>query len=166
MSMIDWSLAIAALVVAGLAWHVPRAVLWVVAAAVSFTISTIYWRLNGPYAEAVGGFCDAGVVLAIYFIAKQKWEMAMWRLFQTSVAINFVYLGGNLGIFPHIDHELFSAFLEAINWLALLMVGGMGLMQRFGIDDVYAHRSRRGLRGALHSLRAQRKHPSFLRAHS
>ena len=167
MSTIDWSLLIAAVLVSAASWRNPRAILWVVLAAVDFAISTVYWRSGLPYAEGVAGACDAAVCLGIYFAARQRWELWIWRLFQTSVAINFLYLAGNIGIFTPIDHEVYSSALEAINWLTLLLIGGMAGAQWIGASIASAHRpwSPRGvLHRTLMALRHQRRETPFHKA--
>lgn len=165
MSAIDISLLAAAIVVCALSWRInPRGILWVLTAAASFAASTAYWRTGLPYAEGVAGICDAAVCLSVYFIGRQRWEMWIWRLFQTSVAINFLYLAGNIGIFAQIPHDTYSIMLEAINWMTLLLIGGMSTMQRIGFSDGSAHRPWDRVRVALHSLREERTEPSFLRA--
>ena len=157
MSDIDLALLIGAIIASVISYRVnPRGILWIALAAYSFVVSTIYWRSGLPYPEGVAGACDALVCLGVYFYGREMWEMAIWRLFQTSVAVNFLYLAGHLGIFVSIDHTVYSSMLEAINWLILLLIGGMGLLQRLGVShDGGARRPWRRVYLALHSLRRE-----------
>lgn len=162
MSLANWSLLIGALIAAGLSWRQPRALLWIGLAAIDYAVSVTYWRLDLPYAEGFAGVCDALVCLSVYFLAKERWELVIYRLFQVSVAVNFLFLAGNLGIFYKIDIDSYSILLEALNWLTLLLVGGMGLADRVGARLDYARRPRGRFFGSLLALRQARKTNHFL----
>ena len=163
MSAIDMALLLGAIVVSLLSYqYSPRKVIWIGAAALDFVISTAYWRSGLPYAEGVGGACDVAVCLAVYSFGKQRGEMWVWHLFQTSLAINTLYLAGNLSIIRPIPHDIYSTLLEAINWLLLLLIGGMSAMQRFGANDYAgAHRPWDRFRWAFLALHQKRSHPAF-----
>lgn len=163
MTGIDTALLLGALVVSALTIRSnPRGVVWVGAAALDFIVSTAYWRSGFGYPEAVAGVCDVAVCLAVYSIGRQQWEMWVWRLFQTSLAINVLYLAGNLGIFRSIPHDAYASMLEAINWLLLLLIGGMSALQRIGAYDYAgAHRPWDRLRWAMRTLREKRHAPAF-----
>lgn len=108
---------------------------WLLAAAVSYAVSTVYWRSGLPSGAFVAGICDALVCLAVYFWGKYRWEQWVWRLFQVSVLVNFAYLGGTLRVLPIFTHDTYSIILEAINWIALLWIGGHGAVQAVGASD-------------------------------
>ncbi len=162
MTDVDLSLLVGLLFAAMASYRNPRGVVWLGLAAIDFIASTAYWRSGLPYAEGVAGACDAAVCLAVYFAGKERWELGVWRLMQISVAINFLYLAGNIGIFSDIPHETYSIMLEAINWILLLFIGGMGIMQRIGVSNAGAHRPWNRVRRALLALRAQRTEPAFI----
>jgi hypothetical protein len=108
---------------------------WLLAAAASYAVSTVYWRTGLPYGAFIAGMCDALLCLAVYFVGRLKWEMWVWRVFQLSVLVNFVYLGGTLQVWPVFSHDTYSIVLEAINWIALLWIGGHGAVQAVGASD-------------------------------
>ncbi len=140
-SDVDVSLFIGAIIVALISWHRNRrGVLWIGVAALSYINATIAWRMELPYAEAITGLGDAAVCLAVYFFGRQMWELWVWRLFQTSVAVSMLYLAGHLGIFANIPHEIYSILLEAANWMLLLLIGSMSILQRLGATNVSARR--------------------------
>lgn len=167
LSEVDISLGIGAIVVSLISWKNPRGIVWIWVAALSYVNATIAWRMNLPYAEAITALGDVGVCLAVYFACKERWELAVWRLYQTSVAISIFYLAGNIHVFPviaQIPHDVYSIMMEGVNWLLLLLITGISVLKLVEADasDVGAlgawHRVRRfGL-----SLRRRRKTPSFL----
>lgn len=108
---------------------------WLLAVAVSYAVSTVYWRTGLPYGAFIAGLCDALICLAVYFWGKFRWEQWVWRLFQLSVLVNFVYLGGTLRVWAIFPHETYSIILEAVNWIALLWIGGHGAVQAVGASD-------------------------------
>ena len=159
---VDFSLLVGALLVVLIATHW-RSRLWVGVAALSYINATIAWRAGLPYAEAITGLGDAGVCLAVYFAGRYRWEMWIWRLFQTSVAISMLFLAGNIGVFLSIPHEVYSILMEAINWLLLLLIGSMSIAQRIGAANVGARRPWNRVRGFALALREKRTTPPFNR---
>lgn len=168
MSEYDLALAIGLAVALGLSIGNLRAWAWLLAAAASFVASTIYWRLGLPYAPFFGGLCDAAICLAVYFFARYRWEMWIWRLFQASVAVNFYYLGALYGLWGNLGHNAVSAILEFINWIALLFLGGSGIFERVGSADVFyaAHRPWSRVLRFVRSLQRERKIPAFYKTGS
>lgn len=161
MTEVDVSLLVGALIVGLISFRNPRGILWIVVAGISYINASIAWRLHLPYAEAITGFGDAGVCLAIYFGGRERWELLIWRLFQTSVAISFLYLAGNIGIFPRIPHDTYSILMELINWLTLLLIAGISAMQLLGAENATAHRPWDRVRHFGRALSARRE-PHFL----
>lgn len=135
---------------------------WLFAAAASYAVSTLYWRSGLPYPSFIAGLCDAAICLAVYFFARLKWEMWVWRLFQVSVGVNIIYLAGSLNVIPSLSHNDYSVILEIINWLALAFIGGTGFVQLIGASDVTASRGFAGrIRGLVGSLSRSRKDTPF-----
>ncbi len=163
MSIWNLSLLIGALIATGFAYRIPHAVLWIFIGAVDYTVSVIYWHTGLPYAEAVAGMCDAGVCLSIYFVYRERWELGVYRLFQISLAVNIFFLAGNLGITARIDQDTYASILEVLNWLTLLLIGGMGVAQWVGTPIAAAHRPISRLGHSFLALRAGRKAPAFHR---
>lgn len=161
MSDADVALLIGLLVALVVSYRSNRAWGWLLAAAASYTSSTIYWRSGLPGAPLVGGLCDAAVCLAIYFYGQFKWEMWLWRLFQLSVAVNLVYLAGMAGMIASLSHNDFAAILEAINWIALIFIGGTAIFQMTGAPNAFAGRPWDRVRRAMLSLQRERKTPAF-----
>lgn len=113
------SLLIGAVGTALLCHREPRALLWIAVGAMNFVVTAAFetrWPAWHPYFT---GFADASVCLAIYFIGRHKWEMMVWRIFQTSVLVSILFIAG---LIP--SHYAYIAGLEACNWAALVVIGG------------------------------------------
>lgn len=162
MTEVDISLLLAALIVAAVSWKNPRGILWIGVAALSYINATIAWRLSLPYAEAITGIGDTAVCLCVYFAARFRWELWIWRLFQASLGVSVVYLAANIHVVPPIDHTFYSVVLEGINWLLLLLIGGVSAGQWIGAANARALRPRRYVLPAFLALRASRKTDHFL----
>lgn len=150
----------------------PRIWAWLLAAAASYTVSSLYWRAGLPYAPFIAGMCDALIVLAVYFLGKERWEMWVWRIFQVSVGVNLFYLAQQYGI-PYrlglrwsLSHNDYSIILEVINWVALLFLGGTGVAQPVG--GSHASGAVAGIASRLRRLAlplfGPRAHPPFHKA--
>ncbi len=180
LSEVDFSLLIGALlcVTVCLAFRNWRAIMWVIAVSASYALSTIYWRLNLPHAEAVTALGDGAVVLLVYHSGRYQWEMALWRLYQLSVLISILYLASNIGVLDRLSmfllnahigklpHNAYASMLEAINWLALAGLAGTAWLQRVGMShgNSNPHWAWRLLRRANAALQRERKTPAFHRA--
>lgn len=144
----------------------PRAIPWLAGLALSYAVSTVYWRSGLPYAAFIGGICDAIVALAIYFGGKEKWETGLRWLLLVSVSVNLYYLASQYGVVTPIAHNAYATALELINWLALVLIGGSGLLQP--AEGANAPAATRGTAGRLSRVarfvHGPRTHPSFLEA--
>jgi len=158
MTAVDLSLLIGALICVLINWRNPRGQLWIAAGALSYAVSTVAWRSGMPMAEIPTALCDAAICLAIYFVAKYRWELWIWRVFQISFAVSVLYLATNLGLASRIDHEMYATTLEVLNWVTLLIIGGTAALQGFSARGV-ASGSRGVIRGALGSVWHQRARP-------
>lgn len=143
---------------------------WLFAGAMSYVVSVIYWRSGLPYGAAVAGLCDAAVCLSVYFLGRYQWEMWVWRIFQTAVAVNLFYLAqqygipARLGLMWSLSHNDYSVMLEALNWIALLLLGGTGVLQMAGGLDASnaVSNAAGGLRRLVRPLFRPREQPHFL----
>lgn len=160
MSIYHISLLIAALAVAAISWRLNRALLWIGAMAASFIVSVSYLYLapqgyvgSGidtwlPPASVIAGLCDAAVATSIYVLGKRRWEIALYTLVVASVLVNATYAAGEMMRWPPIPpREVYAIILEAINYAALLLIGGTAIIQWIGKHDV-----RRNLFGRLVGL--------------
>lgn len=164
MSGVDLSLLVGAIIVAALCVRMPRGLIWLGAGALSYIGSVIWWRVGLPHGAAVAGALDVAICLGIYFFGRFKWEMAIWRLFQASVAINFLYQLSEVGVFVDIPHDAYSSMLEAINWLVLLTIGGTAALQGVRVShDVLGISAWLNVRRVVLSLHEERARHSFLR---
>ena len=163
MTGVDTALAIGLMVALALSVGNGRAWAWLLAAAASYAVSTLYWRSGLGYPSFIAGLSDAMICLGVYFFGRMKWEMWIWRLFQVSVAINLVYLGGDLGVWQKLPHNAYAVILEAINWAALLFIGGTGAIQMIGAPNAPAasHSPWGRVFRALRPLFRERTKPAF-----
>jgi hypothetical protein len=145
-----------ALITAALSRKLPRAWLWIFAGFCSFVLSAVYWRLGLPHHPAFTAFADSSVCLAIYFNARERWEMGLYKVFQLSVLISLLKLGGFMP-----DGLWYPAALELINVAALLLISGTAIFAgaAHGIRSVW-HRNDSFYR-SLFPLRAARTTPPF-----
>lgn len=126
-----------------------RALLWISVGVASFVISTWYARQSLPYPEAITALCDASICFMLYFLARERWEIYLFVLFQGSVLVSTAYLAGVIG-----PHWAYIAALEGINWLALCVIGGTAALS--WTQNGHGHRGRfvcylRGADRALHA---------------
>lgn len=143
------ALAIGAVITALISHRTPRALLWIAVGACSFILSTWYARMDLPYPAAMTALFDASVCFLLYFVAKTRWEMYLFLLFQGSVLVSTMYLAGIIG-----PHWAYIAFLEGINWLALGVIGGtsaLSWVDHAGRDRSWLVRHLRGADRALHA---------------
>jgi hypothetical protein len=162
MTAADISLTIGLIVALAVTVGNVRAWGWLGTIAASYVVATIYWRLGGPEAPFVAGMCDAAICLAVYFLARNKWEIVVGKLYLASVAVNMVYYFGTMGLVASLSHNDYAAILEAINWLALIWIGGTTSLQLVGEDDgVSAHSLCRNLYRLMHPVFRPRRHPPF-----
>lgn len=158
-----WQMALlgGAVITMILSTRLNRAALWIFAGGVSFILSTAYARHGLPYPPFATMMCDAGVCLAIYFLADRQWEIWLFRIFQASVLVSLCYLTGLIG-----PHYWYITILEVLNWLALVLIAGTAILQFKGVEGNAwgSHRNRdRDISGAYPALFAPRKDNPFHR---
>jgi len=126
------ALLIGAVAASLLSMQLPRAQLWVLTMTAAFVFPTIWQRADLPFHPAFTLGCDAGVCLAIYFFGREKWEVGLYRIFQASVLTSLLFLAGPIEVFGTVflmGNYVYVAMLEFWNWLALLVIGGVGLSE-------------------------------------
>lgn len=151
MNSFQIALLIGATITALISSHLPRAWLWIGCGAVSFIASTAYARYGLPYPPAFTLACDAAVCLAIYGLAKEKWELLAYDVFRLSVLISLLHLFGAIE-----SHWLYVVALELCNWLALLVIGGTAILAGVAGENSTFGPWLVRLRGAQLSLRKAR----------
>lgn len=160
MSIYQTAILILALIAILVSWGNWRAIGWLVAGQVSIAVSVAYWKTGWPYGELIAGLCDASVCLMIYALGRYRWEMALWRLFQTMVLVNLIYLSSRLGLIPAIDHDAYSSVLEILNVVIIFLAGGSAALQRInGSGRAFSPWHR--VRGAVVALFEKRTSPPF-----
>lgn len=153
------ALLIGALIAAGLAWHVPRAVTWVALGALSF-IASGWWHDAGfSHGAAFGAFTNLLMCLALYAWAEQRWELRVWNVFHLMILIDILFLAGFIK-----NHYTFAVSIEVANWLAIFVIGAAGITDRArrgNSSRALGH----GWAGAFdRALHEERKYPPFWRA--
>lgn len=161
MSVFTLTLLAGAALAAGLSWGNWRAIGWLAAVTLDLVLTVLWWNSGLPHAEVFAGTADAAVCLGIYFFGRWRWEMWVWRLMQAQVLVNVMFLASNLYVVPRIDHDTYASILEALNWIAILSIGGMAVLQRIGYDLGRARAPWAGFRGFVRALRAERTTPPF-----
>lgn len=141
-----YGIVFVALVVLSLTRGIPRAWLWIGIGAASFVISSVYWDLGDKTLHPIVTFaCDALVCVCIHAGAKEKWELGIFLAFLTSVFCSLLKL---TGFIP--NQILYASLLELCNFVALLWIGGVGIIDLIGKhEDGHLHR----IRVRLHSSR-------------
>lgn len=142
MSFYHWAQLAAFVLAAFIAWKTPRAPLWVVLLAASYVISVLYVHLAPkgafwPPSQLVGLLLDGAVLLAIREYHKEQWEFyGLGTLLAFMVTADIVQLFGALtGFPPPFSRNNFGILLECLNYMALALIGGIGLMDWVRADD-------------------------------
>lgn len=161
------ALLIGAVVASLLSMRLPRAQIWLLTIAAAFAFSTAWQRAGLPFHPAFTLGCDAGVCLAIYFLGREKWEIGLYRIFQASVLTSLIFLAGPLEVFGAVfrmSNYGYVVMLEAWNWLALLVIGGVGLSETLKgrvNENAAGHRRFADFLGAIRAWRASRQSEPF-----
>jgi len=162
MSEYHAALLIAAIISGGASYNVPRAWLWIGCLAASFIVSVAYlynapqgytggslWAWWPP-SSVIAGLCDVAVCLALRAWGVRLWESLLFTLMLFSVAVNIAYSASILLNWPPIPpQEAYAIILEAINYIALIIIGGTGILKSIGSIDAHSDFFRR----IVHSIR-------------
>ncbi len=155
MQWYHFTLAAAAIAAAAFAWKTPRAAFWVLCLTVSFIVSVAYLYLPKPYVPnmwwpphaGIATLCDAAVVAAVFRWGREKWETVGLRtIIMASVTVNLIQTSAyTLGFPPMLPADAHAIILEFINYLALLLIGGVGLVDRINGRAAFSRRTRADL---------------------
>lgn len=104
----------------------PRALLWIAAGIVNYILTSAYYSTGLPLHPFIAAVADATICLLIYRYGREEWELPLFTVFQGSVLVSF---GKLVGLF---DAFAYSLLLELVNWAALFIVIGTGLMGLVG----------------------------------
>lgn len=102
-----------------------RGMIWVAVILVDLMLSTAYWVDDLPYADAFTAGCDFTVCVLVYVFGRHWFELWIMLLFQFSMLVSIVDLAAMIWAPGWIDHDTYSSMLEAVNYVALLMIGGV-----------------------------------------
>lgn len=155
---------------AGIAWNPPRAPLWVLLLGASYVISVLYVHLSPggaywPPSQLVGLLLDGAVLIAIREFHKEQWEWCgLGAILGFMVTADVIQLLAVLtGFRPPFSKENFGILLECLNYLALAVIGGVGLMDRIKTDgnSMADHRSHFLHRASAHAQSEQDSYTSL-----
>lgn len=111
------ALAIGAIITALLVRKDRKALLWVGLGAASFIITTFYARTGGWHPPFFNGLVDTSVAIAVFMLARRRWEIGLFVLYQLSVLVSFFTFVRVID-----QHTTYVIALEIINWLALALI--------------------------------------------
>ncbi len=132
-------------------WNIPRAAAWIALAMTSFIASSLFWDFTHQKdAHTLLTFtCDALVVLIICSMMRERWEIVVAGAYMASVTFSLIRLTGGIQ-----TGWIYASCLEACNYLALLTIGGMGIMDRIARHannpPLFVLRGIRSFRDAIH----------------
>jgi len=129
------ALACAALL---LSWNLPRCRLWVFSLAAAFIVSVAYYRLiPAPYGFLPNGAFVAFAADCLLFIIIREMHATKWEIFGlgsvaiASATINALQLIGTVSGWPPVlAPVVYSSILEIANAVYLLLICGMGILER------------------------------------
>jgi hypothetical protein len=147
-----WTLISLALVAMALSWNVPRAWWWIGAGGASFFASTLYYDYGGNHHlhPILTLSCDSLVCIALFFGAKEKWELLVFGSFWLSVLSSLLMIGGFIA-----SQIMYASLLEVFNLCAILAISGTGIVQMIGEHGHSSlfHNFNRYLHSARNSIR-------------
>lgn len=137
----------------------PRALIWLALGATDFAVTSAYFQYHPAFHPFVAALVDAGVVCIIDVKGWHRWEIALKQVFMAQMLVNILTFFGAIN-----DHVFQAIALEALNWLALAVIGGPRLMRHLdGLAAKVAHGSRanRAVHRLVHKVYARRAKPAF-----
>jgi hypothetical protein len=153
MNVFQIALLIGAALTALISYRLPHALLWLFVAGADAVACDVYYAYDGAR-PAVFTLCvDCLVCLAIHWLAKERYEIWLFRIFQLSVFVSVLRISGVL-----VSSYMYVTTLELINWLALLLISSTAILGKVGASDRFFHyRFRDFLHSAYSYLRRPRK---------
>jgi hypothetical protein len=133
---------ISAFVIAGvIAYKTPRASLWAACLGASYIMSVLYLKLAPtggvwPPSQLVGLLLDGAVLLIIREFSEDDWESrGLVVILAFMVTADVIQLFGVLtGMPTPFSRENYGIILEVLNYLALALIGGVGLLDMVSRD--------------------------------
>lgn len=113
-----------------------RAGFWIVAIVLDLAVSTNWWTHGLPNGDVFTAGCDFALCIMIYVFAADQWERWLFRLYTLSFLISTIDLGASIWAPEWIDHDTYSIALEAVNYAAFLLIGGVS---GFAFNDHFDH---------------------------
>lgn len=126
--MLEWYHLVMISAAAGaavLAWNVPRAVVWIVAGAISYVTSAWWHNAGLPGAAYYGAATNLVICYLLWIFAVRRYEMRVWNCFHLMIILDLLYLSGFIT-----DHMLFAVSLEVVNLVALSIIALTGILER------------------------------------
>lgn len=137
MQWYHYALAILATVSLWSSWRVSKAALYIALLAMSYVLSVLYWHFKPdnpyfPHGSIIGFMLDAIVFVIVRQIHDDKWEF--WGVVIPVSIMAFIgfyqVVGSSIIGAPVLRSLDYSVMLEALNAAALLIIGGVGLVER------------------------------------
>lgn len=156
MNVFQISIAIGALFTAYMAWNLPNAVRYILLGSVVAIACDVYYASGWPYPAAFTFACDALICLYIHWVATEKWEFALYSVFLASVVVSLLRIPSLIA-----DEYTYRLSLELLNWLALLVMFGMAILEGKRGDRVLHDTWLSHVRWLVHYLRSPRSRPHW-----
>lgn len=122
-------LASIATISTALSWRVPRARYWIGLTALSFIASVLWWMSGGIHPAAFGAATNFIVVGLMLPRASRKWEFYVINLFGFMILVDVLW---QFGAIP--SRFLFAITLEMANYAVLMVIAGVGILERIPAD--------------------------------
>ncbi len=152
-------LVLLALIAALLAWHVPRAVLWIGVGTFSYVTSAWWHQAGIPHGEVYGAATNVATCALIYYLGP-PWsgmETRLMSVFVLMILVDLLYATGIIQT-PY----LFAVTLEIINAYALLLIWAAGITERITRNGFFRRYPYRAILDYLHqALLGPKKYPRW-----
>lgn len=138
-------------------YRLPHAVLWICLAGADAVACDLYRSAELAYPAAFALASDALLCLAIHWLARERWELRLFNIYQLSVLISVLRLPSMIA--PEYAYDMLQ---ELCNWAALFLIAGTARLEGLGARGIFP----RGFWGAyIHRayshLRAPRSTPHW-----
>lgn len=131
MNVFELALLIGAFITLLISWRLPRAALWIALGGLDYLVSSLWWYAGLRFHPFATLCCDFLMVASIYHMAKQRWELGLFITFQLSMLASVLKMF-LAAIGTPITNLAYAQVLEAINWVALLIIGGTAIIGWLG----------------------------------